>query len=75
MNVDEALVVAEKMTGLNLTNKDYVDQDPILVELVDRLETVNHYVNKVKPGSCLCSTQAIASIIAQWEREYERELK
>ena len=73
MDSTTALEIAEKMTGLELTNKDYVDQDPILVELVDRLETVNYYVDKVKPGSCLCSTQVIASIIAEWEREYERE--
>jgi PII-like signaling protein len=63
-----ALEIAERMTGLDMDRKD-----PIILELVDRLETVNHYVDKVKPGSCLCSTQVIASIIAEWEREYERE--
>jgi hypothetical protein len=69
MSVDEALAVAEKMTGLKLKDTE----DPIILELVDRLTTVNYYVNRVKPGSCLCSTQVIGMIVAEWERDYERE--
>jgi hypothetical protein len=68
MDAKFAIEIAETMLEKSLKDSENSwDQ-----ELVRRIKRIHDLVLKIKPGSDLCSSQSVASIIEAWEREKER---
>lgn len=59
MYIDTCIYFAQQMLGV----------DDLPYDLYCRLERVQALLQKVKPEGGLVSTQVVASVVEQWERE------